>query len=131
MKKIIRLTESDLTRLVKRIVNEMDDTKINGNNFCVKKVKQWEDIDDDVQQTGTWKVSGNKINLYYGGMVSNITHTITKTLGIGDDIDDSIPKPNGFDQWRGSSVSGKFKKSMNKLSDSSFSDYDYSVCFTK
>jgi hypothetical protein len=131
MKKIIRLTENDLTRVIKRIVNEMEETKISGNKFCVKKVKQWEDIDDDVQQTGTWKVSGNKINLYYGGTIANISHKIGKTLGLGKDIDDTIPKPNGFDQWRGSSVSGKFEKSMNKLSDSSFSDFDYSACFTK
>ena len=33
MKKIIRLTESDLTRLVKRVINEDDDEKKNFYRF--------------------------------------------------------------------------------------------------
>ena len=119
MKKIIRLTESELTRLIKRIVNESEETITKNNNkfFCIDNViiKQWEDIDDDVKQSGTWKLSGNKINLHYGGTIANIS----RSLGLAGDIDATLSKPNGFDQWKGSSVYGKFDK------------VEYTVCFSK
>ena len=117
MGRIIRLTESELTRLIKRIVNESEETITKNNNkfFCINNVEQWEDIDDDVKQNGTWKLSGNKINLYYGGTIANIT----RSLGLAGDIDATLSKPNGFDQWRGSSVYGKFDK------------VEYTACFSK
>jgi hypothetical protein len=116
MKKIIRLTESDLARIVRRVINESEESTSKDNKiFCINNVKQWEDIDDDVKQNGTWKLSGNKINLYYGGTIANIS----RSLGLTGDIDATLVKPNGFDQWKGSSVYGKFDK------------VGYNVCLSK
>jgi hypothetical protein len=45
MKKIIRLTESDLTRIVKRIINEMDFTNvIPSNNVLTKDITFTKDV---------------------------------------------------------------------------------------
>ena len=117
MKKIIRLTESELTRLIKRIVSESEETITKDNNkfFCIDNViiKQWEDIDDEVKESGTWKLSGNKINLHYGN--------ISRAGG----IDATLSKPNGFDQWKGSSVYGKFDLVYYA------NNAEYAVCLSK
>ena len=88
MKKIIKLTESDLMRIVKRVLNEqsgsadlyIDQKAQSGLNnkktqnlppkniipkYCINDVEIWHDVDDTAQETGTWILKGNKIQLNY------------------------------------------------------------------
>ena len=132
MKKVIRLTESELTRLVKRIIIESEEATSKGNKFCIKNVKQWEDSDDDVHQSGTWSISGNKIGLTYKGFVNKTMNKAEKLFGVDQKFDMVIPKPNGFDQWRGNKTMGKMEKGSVPSGFFSFDGQaDYSVCFTK
>lgn len=91
MKKVIRLTETDLMRIVRRVISEQQTP----NEFCAV-CPEWKDIDNDVYYEGKWTVKGDKILL------------ISKPfLGVGNDSE-YIRKPNGFDNWAKGLSSGKF-----------------------
>lgn len=113
MKKIIRLTESDLMRIVKKVIKEQTLNQSNGAQYCLF-VKEWQDIDDDVKYNGTWRISntGNEIE---------ITRNKGSFVGFkfGGDKE-SLKKPKDFDVKMKNKKSGTFEKSKYK---------DYEICF--
>ena len=122
MRKVVRLTESDLVRIVKRVVNEQQNPK-NPNQFCAV-CREWEDVDDSVYREGKWMVKGNKITIYYKGVLGNQTQIISK--------------PNGFDSWSKGVSNGKFignpEAKVNGIMDipsKLFSEDTYKICFSK
>ncbi len=117
MKRIVRLTESDLTRIVKRVIFEQNSS---GNQFCAI-CKEWEDTDDSVYREGKWMVKGNQIIINYRGTFGNDSETISK--------------PNGFDSWAKGVKNGKFigNPENKDLDLNPFNDGEdsYQICFTK
>jgi hypothetical protein len=61
MKKVIRLTERDLTRIVKRIVNEMDGDSDDEFSFDIKSVR----CDDKTFKDGHVDIKGDTIVIRY------------------------------------------------------------------
>ena len=129
MKKIIKLTESDLMRIVKRVLNEqsgsadldIDQKAQSGLNnkktqnlppkniipkYCINDVEIWHDVDDTAQETGTWILKGNKIQLNYDKRT---------LLGIPLPKSDSdlLDKPIDFEQKMPNKKTGKFEKSFD------------------
>jgi len=107
MKKVVRLTESDMMRIVKKVLNEQSGT---AGQYCINEVEDWADIDDDVKQTGTWSLRGNKIQLIY------------KRL-FGNDDPVLIDKPIDFEKKMSNKKTGKFQKSFDK------DRAPYGICF--
>ena len=110
MKKIVRLTESELISIVKRVINEEEESN---KKFCAYGIPEWKEIDDDVKQDGNWSLEKGKIKLKYTGFIANLLKTV-----------DYINKPKGFDAWRGSATKGTIKKSYEQAD-------KYEVCFYK
>jgi hypothetical protein len=61
MKKVIRLTERDLTRIVKRVVNEMDGDSDYEFSFDIKSVR----CDDETFKDGHVDIKGDTIVIRY------------------------------------------------------------------
>ena len=73
MKKIVRLTESDLTRIVKRTINEMDDDM--GHNFSI-----YNDIESELME-----MPNDESIDYLKGIISHCEKLIEK---LGEDYYD-------------------------------------------
>ena len=74
MKKIIRLTESDLIRLVKRVIKEQDENNSNQTNFCKVGNKLTIEVLDGL----VIDLTTNKKFTKNGKFVVNITNSDTK-----------------------------------------------------
>jgi hypothetical protein len=101
MKKIVRLTESDLARIVKRVVSEQilnesgsrqpENSQIIGNELYRKGYEE-----------GKWKKikTGGTLNIYYTDKKTN-QPVFYKSIdtGWGSEIDRMIPKINQVGTW--------------------------------
>ncbi len=113
MKKIVRLTENDLTRIVKRILNEENNIKLNDPSITIEKSKINSDIINtnktllksilDVKPT----IDLKNINVNDSDFMSKITDTLdnqgidmfvryTKSKGLNIVTSISIPKLNNL-----------------------------------
>lgn len=72
MKKVVRLTESDLMRIVKRVINESDDVSLNKinnsfNNILSSKIKN--EVSENI--SSSFKIDKKQIQKYSDEMLTN------------------------------------------------------------
>ena len=73
MKKVIRLTEGDLTRIIKQVINEMEQTKIVDNQLCFKTKL--------ANISGTWTSRGTQVDLEFdwSGYKQTVSYNFNRT----------------------------------------------------
>ena len=119
MKRIVRLTENDLTRIVKRVMNEQENTKpkskkestlefdFGGNNYVV----------DIYSQVGLSKVKPNKPYKKAYFMVNNDKNTIVYINGNGKPQSTIINTPQKYAELLGVKADDvlQYNKMMAKI----------------
>ena len=96
MKKIVKLTESDLNRIVRKAMNEMEGEKIGDQveyfvSLCDEVSSAYQDL-QDAKDSGDYRRLNNKISKMIFAVENLLTHGKKAHLKLHDKLNDSYRK---------------------------------------